>query len=190
MYFDYNYVFLIVAKFEIRKRLYEFIELFHESNLPSLIPSFCINVVGEVTTMEHKNQFKKISDYIKNNNISYIKLHVNVPNSEIINYYKSSNIFILSSYNEVASYSNIEAMANGLLTIVGDLNGTSCYIDHNYDGYIYKTNDLNSLISTIEFIISLPIEKFHEIRLNSFKKFQNLYNKKLFIDKITLLLEK
>jgi glycosyltransferase involved in cell wall biosynthesis len=81
-------------------------------------------------------------------------------------------------------------MANGLIAIVGDLNGTSCYIDHKYDGFIYKTNDLSSLISTIELIIRLPIEKFQEIRENAFLKFKNLYNQELFIDKISSLLEK
>ncbi len=182
------FYFLIIAKFEKRKRVFEFIKLFHESEYPKIINSFKFLIIGEVSSKEHITEFNKLNKYILDKNIDYILLKKNVHNSKMDLYYNQCNIFLLPSIFEAASYSNIQAMANGLVTIIGDKNGTSCYINENIDGYKFDSNNLNSILIPLNKLFKLSESELLKIRKNAFYKFKYKLNASLFIKKVMELM--
>lgn len=73
-----------------------------------------------------------------------------IPRSKIGQAYRESDIFILSSYDEPAAYSHLEAMAYGVPAISSDENGTADYIHDGVNGAIFKAKDELSLREAIE----------------------------------------
>ena len=82
--------------------------------------------------------------------------------------YKKHNIFILSSIKEPASISLLEALGNGLPSFCPDDCGTKTYISENYNGVIFKSNDIISLQEKLEKIF-LNINLLQIMSENAFK---------------------
>ena len=73
----------------------------------------------------------------------------NIEPLELKGYYLESDLFILPSYSEGLPKVLLEAMACGLLAVVSDIQAHKELIEHNKNGYVFKTGDLDSLTSTI-----------------------------------------
>ena len=67
--------------------------------------------------------------------------------------YLTHDIFVLTSKRETASIAVLEAMANGLVPISTDANGTACYIRQGESGYLFKTMDQESLAEILRKLI-------------------------------------
>ena len=68
--------------------------------------------------------------------------------------YAEHDILILPSKNEAASVSIIEAMANSVLIISTNQNGTASYIEDGVTGLIFESGNAYDLASKIEYITS------------------------------------
>ncbi len=83
-----------------------------------------------------------------------IKIHKNVAHKDMEKLFLKSDLYIVPSNNEPASYSNLEAMSYGIPVILSSDNGTKCYTSHGKDGFIFKKDSLESLSNSIESFIS------------------------------------
>ncbi len=78
-----------------------------------------------------------------------VKLIANVEPAELKRYYLASDLFVLPSYSEGLPKVLLEAMACGTPTVVSDIPAHKGLIEHNTNGYVFKTGDVDSLTSTI-----------------------------------------
>ena len=111
---------------------------------------FHLTVVGEVSNAKHKNNLLRIKNQISNGGIDdKVDFLNNIPFNRMKSIYASHDLFILPASNEPASISLLEAMGYGLPAICSDTCGTKTYIKNNYNGSIFKTNNVSSLIEKI-----------------------------------------
>lgn len=96
-----------------------------------------LTLIGESNnqyTEEHLSYLKSLTkDFKYKEDISFL---TNIPNNEIDQYYKKSNLFLLLSIDEPASISQIEAMSYGLPVICSIDNGTAHYVKDGENGFI------------------------------------------------------
>ena len=97
--------------------------------------------------------FSKIRTYIIKHKLeSIVEILNNVPWNKMDDYYRNSDVFVLPSYNEAASYSLVEAMSYGLPVLCSNDNGTQFYINQNKNGFVFdsfKVEDLTEKLSQI-----------------------------------------
>lgn len=149
--------------------------------------NFKLTIIGECSNKEHINILKEIKKKIKVYGLN-VNILTNIKPSQVKNYYKSHDLFILPSVNEPASISNLEAMSFGLPVITTDTNNTSCYTENNKNGFIVKSNNIKDLKDKIEFFLNNKdmIIKFGNKSLSIVKLNHNpdVNYKKYFKDKI------
>ena len=111
-----------------------------EKNILKLVESFSLlknknitlNIVGEGEKRD------EIEQLIKKKKLKNITLHGRKEKEELINIYKSSDIFILPSEYECFSSTLLEAMATGTPIIASNVLGTRNIIKDNYNGLLVK----------------------------------------------------
>ena len=141
---------LIVGKFQKRKNHLLAIKLLKDLVITKKI---IVEIIGEVSSHEHKEQYQKVKNYLLKNNMNkLIKININLDFQKMENKYLKKNIFLLSSYNEPASISLLEAISYGLPSICHITCGTKTYVKNEYNGFILN-NFQNELINTINKII-------------------------------------
>lgn len=146
-----------------------------------------LSIYGEKAS---ENYYNLIVDYLKINNLQgKINLFTNVPYKILLKEYKEYDFFVLPSYKEPAAYSPVEAMANGLPVICSDQNGTKCYIKEGHNGFIFKAQDINSLIEKIKLII-LDRNTLQKMSKNSINLAIQAHSLESFEKKIRKIIEK
>ena len=114
---------------------------------------FNLTVVGECTTKEHAIKISQLKKEVLKSDLN-VEILTNISSNTLSNIYMSHDLFVLPSVNEPASISNLEVMAFGLPVITTDTNSTSCYTEHQENGYIVKSNDVESLSEKLKFLIN------------------------------------
>lgn len=105
-----------------------------------------VTVLGQMSCDEEKEYFNDLDAYIKEKGVDdVITLRSNIPYKEMAGLYQSHDVYTLTSLNELASISILEAMGNALVPVSTSSNGTACYITEGENGLIFRTNDPNSL---------------------------------------------
>nr|WP_237418556.1 glycosyltransferase family 4 protein [Halobacillus litoralis] len=101
-----------------------------------------VTIVGQVSNNEEKKYYNSLKEYIVNHNLdSIIKLKKNMKFNDMNDLYLTHDIFILPSKVETASISVLEAMANAMVTISTDENGTASYIKENINGNVFLSGN-------------------------------------------------
>lgn len=133
---------LVVAKMYSSKNILLVLELI--KRLRTSYDHLRLNIVsgGEI----HQPYHKKVLNYIAEHQLSdRVHLHYGKPREEMEQFYLSHDLFILPSNYDQAAYVPVESMAHGLVTIASTGNGTSDYLTHGVDGFIFPKNDLAAL---------------------------------------------
>lgn len=137
-YRDYKNHFLLVDAIALIK---------HRDNLK-------VTIVGQVANEEEQKYYDSLRSYILKKNLNeIINLEKNIEYNKMNQIYQRNDIFVLTSKVEVASISILEAMANGMVTISTDANGTASYIVEGECGYRFHTMDAEDLAKKIEQVI-------------------------------------
>lgn len=143
---------LCVGKYEPRKHHLMLLEIVNK--LKNDYPIH-LTLVGEASIDLHQKYLEKVREYIEKNEMQeYVDVNVNKKTSEMAQFYKRADFFILPSTGEFASISQLEAMSYSLPVIVSDTNGTSCYVESGINGYLFEDNDAKSLEKCIIEVIS------------------------------------
>lgn len=162
---------ICVAKFEKRKGHLILFEAL--ARLSSRYP-LRVTLVGNVLTMEWRIYYQELQARANALGISeLIEYRLDVPYSEMSSFYLMSDLYVLPSYNEPASVSVLEAMAHGLPVICSDTNGTQCYIEQGYNGFVFRSHDADDLAHKIESAIvsrdNLRCMGEHSLRLVEYR---------------------
>jgi glycosyltransferase involved in cell wall biosynthesis len=88
---------------------------------------------------------------------SCVTLKKNLPHNEMGNQYYGKNTLVLPSVHEPFSISPLEAMAHSLAVIITDTNGCKSLIEHEKNGLIAISNDVNSLVAEMKKFIDDPL---------------------------------
>lgn len=114
-----------------------------------------VSIAGQAYNDEEMAYYDKLNGYIRDKGLAdIIKLYKNILYSEMDKLYTDHDIFTLTSKKELASIAVLEAMANGMVTISTDANGTASYIEEGTCGYVFRTMDPEDLAAKIELLVS------------------------------------
>ena len=154
---------LSIGKYQKRKNHLLLIKAVEEISKKNDIE---LNIVGEYQNASQKKFKKKIERYIQSKKMEKIvKVHKFVKHENIDKFYQNFDLFVLPAEKEIASVSIIEALGKGLPVICSNDCGTKNYIINNYNGYIFKKNDINSLKEKI--ILLLNKKRLKKFSLNA-----------------------
>ena len=114
-----------------------------------------VTIIGQVASEEEKRYYHSLKAYIKKKQLdNIVNLETNIEYKKMNSIYQRNDVFVLTSKKEVASISILEAMANGMVTISTDANGTASYIKEGECGYLFRTMDAKDLSKKIEQLLS------------------------------------
>ena len=143
----------------------------------------------------HKKYYEKILNLkTKCNKFSManVTLLGKISNKLIKKYLSSSEYFIMTSYSEGTPFALLEAMSCEKICIVPKIKTINKIFKNNYDGFYFKVNNVNSLLTVILKVLKLNTKRKKEIGKNSrliiLREYSNvLFKKKIynhFINKI------
>jgi glycosyltransferase involved in cell wall biosynthesis len=99
---------------------------------------------------------QEIIERIKDLNLEkQVILKYDVDPMEMASLYRNHDVLVLPSVDEPFSISPLEAMAHGLPVIVTDTNGCQFHIREGVNGYVIKSNDINSLLNALKNITAM-----------------------------------
>ncbi|MGL5258470.1 MAG: glycosyltransferase family 4 protein [Lachnospiraceae bacterium] len=153
LYFKDNTIHILcVGKFEPRKHQMMLLEAFKQLKDAY---SISLTLVGQVSSTLHEEYYKNVQDFIKENHLEdCITCYKNCKPNEMKQFYASHELFVLPSTREFASISNLEAMAYSMAILISDTNGTSCYVESDKNGLLFKDEDSNDFYNQLKHLIS------------------------------------
>ncbi|WP_337127620.1 glycosyltransferase family 4 protein [Proteus terrae] len=140
-----------------------------------------LSIVGNINTEYAKNLF----DYVEKNsinNISFLGFREDIDKVRL-----DYDIGIISSKAEAFGRVTIEGMATGLIMVASNTGANPELISDRVTGFLYKHNDLNSLLSVISYIYENRRD-MQTIRENAIK-FANKFDSGIASEKIYNLLK-
>lgn len=176
---------LIVAEFQERKKILEFLEIFN-----SLIKNgknIHLTIVGNAKKAHTLKYLQKVKSYVGHNGLNdNITIKTDLTHHEVLNEYLVNDFFVLPSVREPASYSILEAMSSGLPVISSTSNGTKDYIMHGKNGFIFDANNFSQLYDYLSYFIEKPhlLKEFGE---NSQKLIDSYYYSDRYYESLKLI---
>lgn len=144
---------LEVGKYQERKNHRMMVEAFDE--IHRNYPDTHLTIVGQVSDHFHEEYLAMLKqEIVKRGLEKHVTLLQNLNKEQMMEQYKQSDLFVLPSTGEPGAVTHLEAMACSIPVVVGDDNGTTCYVEHGKMGYVFKDNDKEDLIVGIEQMVS------------------------------------
>jgi len=156
---------LMVARLQTRKNYLLFLEAIN--NLKNRY-DFKVTLIGKCMDDKQKRELEKVINYITLHNLeNIVDIQLNVPFSQIQDYYKSHDLFVLPARDEPAGISILEALSCGLPVVCSTTCGTRFYVEKGFNGQIFQCEVLEDLIEKIEFCLK-DNELLSKMKENSF----------------------
>jgi glycosyltransferase involved in cell wall biosynthesis len=137
---------LNISKFQERKD--QLLLLHAVQQLVAAHPKLRIHITF-IGGIEKKGEYRALLEREAHGGAVPVTFISKVERARIAEAYQAADLFVLSSYDEPAAYSHLEAMAHGLPVICSDANGTANYIQEGKNGFIFKARSLPSLQNAI-----------------------------------------
>ena len=126
-------------------------------------------------------EYQKLNEYIKQNRIEN-KINLIGYKSNIFPYLKNAKGFIMTSLWEDPGFVLVEAAFCRTLVLTSDSPGPKELIEDNFNGVVFKSNDINSFENKFEILTNLSNKNFLILNnLKSAKKFTVFNHYKDFI---------
>lgn len=146
--------FLVVGKYQKRKNQLLLLEA--ASKLADFY-DFRITFVGEVSTPEHSAMRCIVEDAVLTSGLrDRVVFLDNAPYKRMFELYRSHDVFVLPASHEPASISILEALGQGLPVVCSDSCGTKNYIRDGLSGFIFSSDDVESLRNIMVRFLSDP----------------------------------
>jgi len=158
---------LFLSRVEIEKGVLIAIDTFNI--LKQKFPSLKFKITGDGMALA------KSKEYVKNNKITDIEFTGELLGKDLIESFKSGDVYIFPSYAEGMPTSVLEAMAFGLPVVTRRVGGLADFFENNKMGYITESLDPKDFAREIEELINSP-EKCRKISLYNYQ-----YTKKHFM---------
>ncbi len=134
-----------------------------------------LDIIGSLNQNNKSSLSLKTINYYENiNNINFLG-HID----ELEKIYKNYDCLILPSYREGCSRAILEAGASGLPVITNDVPGCNNIIINDYNGFLSKPKNIQSLYKTIEKFIKQDTQTFFKMRDNSIKYIIKHFDEKI-----------
>jgi len=96
-----------------------------------------LTIVGENTTDVHRRYRSEVEQHIEALGLQHVvTLLENLPHERMHEVYQNHDVFVLASWGEPASVSQLEAMAHGLPAVICEENGTASYVEDYSAGVV------------------------------------------------------
>ena len=107
---------------------------------------FNITILGQCSCVQEETYRDELQTLIDELELAeVIELRSSLPYDALMDEMRRNDVFVLTSKQEVANVSILDAMSCGLAVAATDFNGTSHYIEDGVDGSIYISDDAESL---------------------------------------------
>ena len=114
-----------------------------------------VTIIGEATGIYQKQHYQEVIKFRDDNHLQeLIDIHINVPHGEMKDWYEQADLFVMPSTEEMASVSQLEAMAYAVPVICSDTNGSACYVDNGKSGYLFQNMNQADLQDKMEKMLS------------------------------------
>lgn len=110
---------------------------------------------------------KDLEKLIKDNDIKNIKLFTNVQREYMPEEYSKASFLILPSISEGQPLVILESLASGTPIIVSDIPSLKEMVDSSNAGYVFKSNDIESLVYKINNAINISNERYMTLSKNA-----------------------
>jgi len=141
---------LFLARIEIEKGIFIAIDTF--KILKQKYPEIKFKIAGTGSALA------KSQKYVTDNKILDVEFTGNLSGDDLIDAFKSGDLYILPSYTEGMPTSVLEAMAFGLPVITRPVGGLSDILKNDLMGYTTKSLNPESFARRIELLINSPEE--------------------------------
>lgn len=132
------------------------------------------------------NELKNLIKEEKLENVVFLKGHT----SKIFDELKKAHAFLMTSDSEGLPNALIEAMTSKLICISTDCKtGPKDLIDHNFNGFLAKTGDINSIVDCILIASNLTSSEIEKMGNAAYKKINDFCSKEKSINKLVKLIE-
>lgn len=102
-----------------------------------------------------------------------------IPHNNVFTVYEMADVIVCPSRKEAMSVTVVEAMMNGIMTIVSDAAGIAHYIDNGKNGMIFKSEDVHELAHMLEWAI---LNRDERVRLGN--QGRSIYNQYFSMNKL------
>ena len=171
-----NHNFLMISRLLVNKGVYEYCEA--ARIVRKMYPSAKFSLIGD----EGNIKFNDLKKYIDSGDITYLGFQ-----KDVIPFIKDSFCYVLPSYREGMPVSIMEAMSIGRPIITTDVAGCHQVVTDNYNGFLCKAKDVDSLVLAMTNMInSDSLDLFSK---NSRNKILNKYSSEIINNKLLEIIE-
>lgn len=172
-------------------------EVFTIVTVANLFPKKNIELVLEIAKECREYRFiivgdgthrKVLEDIVKKDNIKNVELVGFKKSKEVREYYRSSDVYLLTSFAEGTPTSALEAMACGLPIVSSNAGGVGNIVKENINGFIVDNFDKNKFIKKIQYLYENVLKRESIFHLN--KELAKQYKWKNVANNITTITQK